>query len=127
MACAFAAAANLSLVVRALNPPLVRALLIRVCNSVTKVAFSTGVQTDEEPVPGAVVAAWVGCPPATVGVMGVDVDGRVAVAVTRFTGICRMSPAFRALGFSILLRVMISSSILLNLAAMPANVSPGKI
>src|SRR6185503_10596028 len=120
-ACAFAAATNLSLTARALSPPLVRALLIRVCNSVTKVAFSDGWQTPGAETVG-VVAAWVGCPPATVGVIGVDVGGSVAVAVTRLMRILRDMPALSTFGFSMSLREIISSSVLLYLTARPASV-----
>ena len=55
-----------------------------------------------------------------------DVAGSVGVAVTRLTGIFNFCPAARELALVILLRVMILSSLLLNLAAMPASVSPGK-
>ena len=70
----------------------------------------------------AVAVGW----PGIVGVIGVLVGGSVGVAVTRLTGICRICPTCKALAFSILFSSMMFCSRLLNLAAMPASVSPGR-
>lgn len=58
------------------------------------------------------------------GVIGVLVGGRVGVGVTRFTGITNNCPTWMALGSVMLFSLMIASSVLLNLEAIPASVSP---
>ena len=58
------------------------------------------------------------------GVRGVLVGGRVAVGVTRLTEICNDSPTFMLFGSVRLLVFTISSTVLLNLEAMPASESP---
>src|SRR5215216_653666 len=89
-----AAAASCVFAVHADAPALVRALLMSVNNSVTYALFSWKLQLAAGP-PGADVAAAfpagveVAPPPARVGVTGVEEAERVAVAVTRLTGICR--------------------------------------
>ena len=58
------------------------------------------------------------------GVRGVLVGGRVAVGVTRFTGILRVWPTCMAFASARLFVFIISSVVLLNLDAIPESVSP---
>ena len=58
------------------------------------------------------------------GVMGVLVGGRVAVGVTKFTGICKTCPTNREFGFVMLFSSIIASMVLLNLSAMAPSESP---
>ena len=58
------------------------------------------------------------------GVRGVLVGRRVAVGVTRLTGICNSCPTWIEFGSVKLLAVAMASVVLLNFEAMPASVSP---
>lgn len=58
------------------------------------------------------------------GVTGVLVGGRVGVGVTRLTGMISNCPTRMSFASTILFFLMMASSVLLNSAAMPANVSP---